>query len=80
MKFASNQEFEYISNWKILQKAFKAAGVDKVRVNDFLLLMLILDFDMVSTQSFDIYLILFKVCSTKGDEQSKAKYLCRDIF
>ncbi|KAL9980959.1 hypothetical protein ACROYT_G009604 [Oculina patagonica] len=29
VKFASNQEFEYISNWKILQKAFKAAGVDK---------------------------------------------------
>ena len=31
MKFASNQEHEYINNWKILQKAFKAAGVEKVK-------------------------------------------------
>lgn len=29
VKFASNQEHEFITNWKILQKAFKAAGVDK---------------------------------------------------
>ncbi|KAJ7333763.1 Microtubule-associated protein RP/EB member 3 [Desmophyllum pertusum] len=29
VKFASNQEHEFINNWKILQKAFKAAGVDK---------------------------------------------------
>lgn len=33
VKFASNQEHEYIQNWKILQKAFKAAGVDKVRIH-----------------------------------------------
>lgn len=32
VKFASNQEHEFITNWKILQKAFKAAGVDKVRM------------------------------------------------
>lgn len=51
MKFASNQEHEFITNWKILQKAFKAAGVDKVRVNVFLLLMLIIDFDMVFISS-----------------------------
>ncbi|XP_068679635.1 microtubule-associated protein RP/EB family member 1-like isoform X1 [Montipora foliosa] len=30
VKFASNQEHEFISNWKILQKSFKAAGVDKI--------------------------------------------------
>ncbi|KAM7449483.1 Microtubule-associated protein RP/EB member 3 [Porites harrisoni] len=30
VKFASNQEHEFIQNWKILQKAFKAAGVDKM--------------------------------------------------
>ncbi|XP_027036581.1 microtubule-associated protein RP/EB family member 1-like [Pocillopora verrucosa] len=29
VKFASNQEHEFINNWKILQKAFKNAGVDK---------------------------------------------------
>jgi len=51
VKFASNQEHEFITNWKILQKAFKAAGVDKVRVNVFLLLMLIIDFDMVFISS-----------------------------
>ena len=33
VKFASNQEHEFIQNWKILQKAFKAAGVDKVRIH-----------------------------------------------
>ena len=33
VKFASNQEHEYIQNWKILQKAFRAAGVDKVGGN-----------------------------------------------
>ena len=31
VKFASNQEHEFINNWKILQKAFKNAGVDKVK-------------------------------------------------
>lgn len=46
VKFASNQEFEYIANWKILQKAFKAAGVDKVRLGHFFSLILILDFNM----------------------------------
>jgi len=51
VKFASNQEHEFITNWKILQKAFKAAGVDKVRVNVFLLLMLILVFGMVFISS-----------------------------
>ena len=51
MKFASNQEHEFINNWKILQKAFKAACVDKVGVNVFWLLMLILDFDMVFISS-----------------------------
>lgn len=29
VKFAANQEHDFIANWKILQKAFKAAGVDK---------------------------------------------------
>lgn len=73
MKFASNQEHEFITNWKILQKAFKAAGVDKVRGNVFLLLMLILDFDRVFISSelwHLINLILFKVCSAKRNEQS----------
>lgn len=51
MKFASNQEHEFINNWKILQKAFKAAGVDKVRLNVFFLLMFILDFDMIFISS-----------------------------
>lgn len=66
MKFASNQEHEFITNWKILQKAFKAAGVDKVRVNVFSLVMLILDFDrvLISPELWHvIYLILSKVCS-----------------
>jgi len=51
VKFASNQEHEFINNWKILQKAFKAAGVDKVRLNVFFLLMFILDFDMIFISS-----------------------------
>ena len=32
VKFGSNQEVDYIANWKVLQKAFKAAGVEKVRL------------------------------------------------
>lgn len=64
VKFASNQEFEYISNWKILQKAFKAAGVDKVSwsVDNFSSLILILDFNMalVFRQLHDSIYMLYK--------------------
>lgn len=52
VKFASNQEHEFINNWKILQKAFKAAGVDKVSF------ILVTDFNS-GLHGNDLFQILF---------------------
>ncbi len=35
VKFATRQEHEYISNYKIAQNTFKKVGVDKVIRSDF---------------------------------------------
>lgn len=54
VKFASNQEHEFINNWKILQKAFKNAGVDKVKfiLPFFLFLNSLLQHDVNSFHAY----------------------------
>lgn len=61
VKFASNQEHEFINNWKILQKAFKNAGVDKVKFILPFFVFWILYYSMMLiyfTLIFDMYLVL----------------------
>ena len=61
VKFASNQEHEFINNWKILQKAFKNAGVDKVKFILPFFFFWILYYSMMLihfTLIFDMYLVL----------------------